>query len=111
MLWQLWLIYGPSYRTMRDVLSSVRWVLTDFGTESSLHEAEDSLCAFYRYLKGEEVPPIQRGLAFLLPNAMLQPGWHHLWDNILKLVVNSLDWAPGWIAGMKAVIQFVQPVA
>ena len=71
-LWGFYLVFGPSIAQMRKALASVRWIVTDFGVESSMGNAYDCLEAFMHWAKGGDAassPPVDE-TAFLFPNAV-----------------------------------------
>ena len=48
LLWALWLIGGPSFEDLRWLLSRVRGMSTDMGTERNIVDQEDMLRHFFR---------------------------------------------------------------
>jgi hypothetical protein len=77
LLWQFFLVIGPTFRTLRSWCNRVRSVCTDFGTERLFAHIRDVLPAFCKFV-GIQVSgePLSR----LFPRALQIPGWHHLWD-------------------------------
>ena len=60
LLWQLWLIYGPSWDRMRAALSRVRGIVSDAGVERLIVDSQDTLDLFFMYMHPLLVPPDQR---------------------------------------------------
>ena len=106
LLWQLWLVGGPALATFLFLLSRIRSITTDMGTESKVID-----------MRGNKVATFLHGLGFkcrrtafptwMLPRAMPIHGWKHLWDNILCRGLSSLPWFPSWLKRLKALISFV----
>ena len=108
LLWQLWLIVGPTFEALRFACSRVRCICSDFGTESHLANLADALPDFWAMI-APKMPP-EPCLAFSFPRALQVPGWKHLWDNILSRTLSSLSWFPGWLEHFKALIYFLRSV-
>eukprot|EP00959_Pyramimonas_sp_CCMP1952_P185176 3872128-Pyramimonas_sp.AAC.3 len=53
-----------------------------------------------------DLPRAVKGESFLFPNAMVFPGWHHMWDNCLKFCLMTIPWVPDFLKLLKAVISF-----
>ena len=107
LLWQLWLFFGPSYDKMRAALLSVRALVLDFGTESGFPDVRDLLPAFFRFI-GAPLPGNYVVQEFLFPRGLLQPGFRHSMDRLIKRTMLSLEWFPTFIDGLKAVVSFVR---
>ena len=107
LLWQLWLFFGPSYQKMRIALLRIRALVLDFGTESGFPNVRDLLPAFCEWI-GVELPNNYVIQPFLFPRALLQPGWRHSVERLIKRTCLALDWFPGFMDGLKAVVSFVR---
>ena len=66
----------------------------------------DILPAFFRLI-GAPLPPRYKTLPFLFPRAILEPGMRHSVDRMIKKGLNSLEWFPSFLDGLKAVNSFV----
>lgn len=108
----LWgfLVCGPSEQQLRYSLSTVRWVLTDFGVESSIASASDCVSAFMHWAQDrspETSPPVAVD-KFLLPNVVFLPGWNHAWANLLQAACESMsDW-PTKLGHMRRLAKFLR---
>ena len=76
LLWQLWLVFGPSFANLKFVVDRVRAVCTDFGTESGIANMPDMLREFFWLLD----PEFDRAPHddFTFGRALQLPGWRHL---------------------------------
>ena len=81
-LYKLWLESG-SIALMRWRLSTVKAIITDFGTESELADTADVLPEFIARLGYEW--KVQR-VRYMFPFAIWSCGWHHMWDHISEWV-------------------------
>ena len=79
LLWQLFLMAGPTYTKMRRILKRVRAMTLDFGTESGMVDVRDILPAFFRFI-GAPLPRNYEVQDHLFPVAILQPGLRHSMD-------------------------------
>ena len=90
LLWQIFLEVGPSYTRMRNFLSMVRVILSDFGVEHLIPNIADILPGFLEVLS---IPyPVYCRHQFLFPNCVPNAGWHHVFDGLVKWGLSSLDW-------------------
>ena len=120
---QTWLEYGPSRAAVREALASVRTVLTDMGAEAGIVDCRDLVDECLGALGPHGAPAgdalalvaYQPGLvardAFLLPNAFHIPGPQHLLNTVLERSLESEPWWHGFQCDLKAVAQWVHPVA
>ena len=99
---------------LRRLLSRVRGVCTDMGTEMSLPEVEgiDLKDFLPRYmldeeLFSEEMPFEGPSDTYFLPAALLSPGVLHITDNMTKEVDASLPFWRDWLGGFKAVTHLI----
>jgi hypothetical protein len=107
LLWQLFLVVGPLYSTMRLCLRRIRGVLTDFGTERKIADYTDLLGDWYEVLDRKFKAPNDLG-EYLLPRALLVPGWRHLFDVVIRRSLCSLDYFPGFVDKLKAIVSFLR---
>lgn len=107
LLWQLWLMFGPSFHKMRAALSRVRSLCLDYGTESGFPDVMDLLPAFFRYI-GAALPENYTILPYLFPRAIMQPGMRHSIDRLIKRTLLSLKWFAEWLDGFKAIVSFIR---
>lgn len=106
LLWQVFLVCGPSYKVLKTFLRRVRAVVTDMGTERKMANFADCLPRFYSALDMGFSPPPSDG--DLLPRALQIPGWKHLWDVVIRRALSSLSYFPSWIDKLKALISFLR---
>jgi hypothetical protein len=103
-LWQLFLIAGPTLAAMRAVCRRIRGVVTDLGTERKLADAADVLPEFMKLI-GHVVRPSEmhewQATAHLFPLAVAIPGWRHAVDVLLQRSLCSQDWFPKVLARLK----------
>eukprot|EP00959_Pyramimonas_sp_CCMP1952_P260773 5452639-Pyramimonas_sp.AAC.1 len=102
LLWQLFLICGPSFAMMRKACNSIRSITTDNGAERLVAKKPDFLKDFLQALgaKGRAFRGAQE-LRRLFPRALVVTGWRHMWDNVLKRALWSLPFFPDWLARVK----------
>ena len=105
LLWQLWLMFGPSYANMRAVLARIRSLTLDFGTEHRMVDSPDILPAFFRMI-GADLPPRYVLQDFLFVRALLQPGMRHSVDRLIKKGCLSQPWFPEFLDCLKAIVSF-----
>ena len=76
LIWMLSLMVGPFTACFLEVLSRIRSITSDLGTERKLAHLAVLAPEFWRFL-GSKAAPIRRG--WLFPNMALQaPGWAHV---------------------------------
>ena len=103
LLWQIWLIAGPSPTTMRWFLSKIITFTTDFGAERLLVDKKDRLITFFRTIGSTaKVTP----LSHTFPMATLIGGWRHIWDTILRRCCCSWMWFPVFLRRLKSCSRF-----
>ena len=109
LLWQLWLVCGPSFSALKFVTERVQAICSDMGTESGIANMVDILPAFFRMIAPgmQTSSPHER----LFGRALQVPGWRHLWDNILRRTLASLPWFASWLDSFKAVVGFLRSVS
>ena len=100
---------------LQRVLSCVRSMCTDMGTEQGLPDVQgielsDVLTSSFLEpeLQAEEAPELAlseddclKGHVF--PQALLCPGILHVCDNMIKEIDSSLSWWPQWLPGSKSI--------
>lgn len=87
-LWSIFLITGP--QGICAFLQDVRSITCDFGTESAVADAKNITDVWARHL-GIPAAVFQGLDSYLFPNAVFLPDWNHLWCNIQKRALESLD--------------------
>ena len=107
LLWQIWLIAGPTQESVQAWLDTVRVIITDWGTEASLEAAPDVVNVFFEFLLTGKVQyhKIVEG-TYLFKRAFVVPGWCHSWDNLTKDACHKLPWWPAWLAQLKSCVRF-----
>ena len=106
-LWQLVLVVGPCYRSLRAVLQRIRSFTTDLGGEFMLRDVNDCLIGFLRSLSAV-VPRSARVEAFLFPHCLAAVGWHHVMDGLLRFGLCQLRWFGGWLELTKAMCRWIR---
>ena len=96
-LWQLFLIIGPSFALLRAACNRVMSITTDSGAERLLSSHRDVLRAFFRGIGGR-LAPTDVAQDLLFPQSLRRTGWRHAWDLLLRKGLSMLDWWPGWLA-------------
>ena len=91
LLFQIWLLVGPSAEKMIRFLSRVRCILTDMGTERLMANMVDCLPELFQLMGAPAQGQPRRTHTFDL--CLQSPGWMHQWDVILK-GFSSLLWFP-----------------
>ena len=85
-LWCCFLEACRDVSLLRFRLGRIRSLTTDWGIESAMCDAKDLLPCFLAGV-GIIVPPYQRPvqtLDWLFPRALWCPGWHNIWDGVIK---------------------------
>ena len=101
LLWMIWLMVGPTYEAVKDYCCRTRFINSDFGTEHKIVDMPDVLIDFFNAI-GVHVPATAvRGL-YLFPHGLLLPGWHHLFDGIIRWGLCTLVWFGGFLMTLKA---------
>ena len=97
LLWQIWLVSGPSLKQLRRFLDSVRSVTTDMGTEMGIADSKCCVEAWYHWAFGgmRGNSPGVDDCKFLFPKAVWIPGWNHLWSNTVMRVCEMIEGWPG----------------
>ena len=106
-LWILFLLFGPSYDRMRRACNSIGGFTSDLGTERNVPGYKDILIPFLRSLK----VPIPRHAArqeFLFPVALLNAGWNHIWDGLIRWGLCSLHWFSHFLRCLKALVKVLR---
>ena len=106
LLWMLALITGPKYENMRAVLKHIRSITTDLGAEFAVRDLPDCLIGFLRSL-GSLTPAAASREEFLFPLCLAAPGWHHLFDGLLRFGLSMLDF-PSFLQCLKALSKWIR---
>ena len=111
LLWQIYLMVGPSFARVRQFCDRVRSFTTDMGVERLMAGMPDCLVEFYEVWLNSQLPVhIDRGRKFLFPRAIEVGGWKHLFDNLIVRGLSSLAWFPGWLDKCKALVSFLRTI-
>lgn len=109
LLWQVFLMVGPSYEVLRFFCRRVRSITTDQGVERFLADFPAALPDFFRLVDPKFKAPQEDGdVDFLFPRALAVPGWMHLWDLLIRRGLEMLSFWPQWLQGLKAIVQFLR---
>ena len=101
------LIIGPEYDTLRTVLRNIRSITSDLGHEFAVRDLPDLLIPFLQDL-GARVPAKKTKERWLLPLCIAAPGWHHLFDGLLRFGLGMLPWFPGFLEKLKALNKWLR---
>lgn len=83
LLWQLFLMTGPSFSNMRKLCTAVRSVTTDLGTERLLSDSASCLPDFFEQTVSAK-PHDDEPSALLFSRCLHVPGFRHMVDNLLQ---------------------------
>ena len=109
LLWQIFLMVGPTFYQVRAFCSRVRSFTTDMGAERLIAGIADFLPDFYELWLNCKCPAgINRDLKSLFPRAIQIGGWKHLFDNLIVRGLSSLFFFPGWLTKTKAVVAWLR---
>ena len=107
LLWMLVLMIGPDYSTLRSVLMRIRALATDLGVAFRIRDSPDFLVPYLRSL-GARLPHFAQPERWLLPNAVSAPGWHHIFDGLLRFGLSNLQWFGEHLALIKALVKWLR---
>ena len=109
LLWQIFLVVGPSGDDMRRWVDSVESITTDWGTESGIVNAPDVIPWFLATVLGKAPPEIDKH-SRLFRKALWLPGWNHLMSNAMKAALNTLRTWPGVLQKLRVFTKFFRNV-
>lgn len=113
------LVETQSVEHLTDVMSRVRAVCVDMGTEMGV---ADIACQSREYLPpwmaepGLEadcdIVPLQQTTttsadSFMMPQALLSPGMAHIFNNLVLDVDTALPWYPKWLEGFRCLVHLL----
>ena len=108
MLWCVGLEVGLRSEPLKQWCDTVRSITTDFGQESGLANYHDVVDAFTAKIRSWDAPmPVSDKLSSLFSRAIMVPGWHHLFDNLLKDATKQLPFWPRFLEKLKGLVKFV----
>jgi hypothetical protein len=99
LLWQIFLVVGPCFHSMRAFCNKVIGICTDMGVERNIAIAVDMLPDFFWFIGAGDYSAFAQTRLF--PNAVQLNGWRHLWDTVLHRGLLVLRWFPSWLDGFK----------
>jgi hypothetical protein len=106
-LWSMYLIIGPWAEGLRLVLSMIKSITTDMGTELGFVDVPDFVDAFLQRLRGRPMDALKVDSATrLFPNALRMAGWSHMFGNLMKHAALSLAEWPRILTGLRALCRF-----
>jgi hypothetical protein len=104
-LWQIFLMCGPTWIAVKRACRRVRAIITDLGAERKICEQPDLTRHFFQLLgftpRPCELAEEPEG-AWLFPLAVQVPGWRHAVDLLLQRGLSSMRFFPQWLAKLKA---------
>lgn len=107
LLWQCYLLIGPSLDVFRWFLMRVKAITTDFGTERKLARFRDMLPDFGWLIKHVGWTRAHRE-RWMFPYCIQVPGWKHQFDLFIRRGLGDLSFFPGWLAKLKAIVSFLR---
>lgn len=107
-LWQSFLMVGPTVGMMRAWCSRVRAVTTDQGVERFIVNCKDILDLFYQVVDPAYPKAKITVEEWLFPRALTIPGWMHMWDIVIRRGLCQLRTFPSWVEGLKAIVSFLR---
>ena len=105
LLWMIWLLVGPTFEACRAFCGRVRFITSDYGTEHKMIDVADCLIDFFKFI-GKSIPKTAKALQHLFPMGCIIPGWHHLFDGVIRWGLFTLPWFPHFLLILKAYIKF-----
>jgi hypothetical protein len=92
LLWMIWLMVGPSFRAVRAFCDRVTFIVSDYGSEHKIPDLPDLLPDFFQKI-GVDIPAPIADIRqkFLFPQGLLLPGWHHVFDGLVRWGLFTLD--------------------
>ena len=106
-LWVLQLMIGPRYDRLKETLGRVISITTDLGTEFGIRDLSDCLHDFMISI-GASVPRALKPSRWLFPLGLSCPGWHHIWDGLLRYCLCRLKWFGGFLDVVKALANWLR---
>lgn len=107
LLWQIFLLVGPSFDMVRRMCGRVRGIVTDMGVERKICDMPDVVAEMFELLcpgfKAASNP-----IEFLWPRAVQVPGWKHQVDLLIRQGLNSMKFFPLWLKRLKALNSFLR---
>lgn len=108
LLWQLFLMCGPTFEDMASFCRAVRSVTTDLGTERLLSDSPACLEPFFEKLDLGAPQPAGDSSPFLFSRCLFMPGFRHVMDNVLQKGLCSMQGFPGFLQKLKSVVRFLR---
>lgn len=108
LLWQIFLLTGPTFFLVRLFCSRVRSITTDQGVERLLADYPQVLPEFFQIVDPACTPGDLELGRHLFPRALVMPGWQHMWDLMIRKGLSGTRFFPGWIVGLKAIVSFLR---
>jgi len=109
LMWQIYLIVGPSADLLKYFCSRVASITTDMGVEHKIANMPGLWGEFW--LLFEPSKQLRDGEGdddWLFPNCLHCPGWNHTFDLVLRTGLCSLAFFPSFLEKFKAVIAFLR---
>ena len=97
LLWQVFLVAGPSKHSIRMFCNRVRSLTTDMGTERLLAVHHDVLDMFMQVIHRRPVTAQPDFARSMFPRAVQAPGWQHMIDTWIQRGLSSQRWFPTWL--------------
>lgn len=109
LLWQAFLLTGPSFASLKDFCGAVRSVTADLGTERLLADCGSCLGHFFKAMfpnepsEEEDAPGMS-----LFEYALFAPGFRHMVDNWLQRGLSSMTHFPAFLVKLKSLVKFLR---
>ena len=107
LLWQCFLLVGPSFGRLLALTEAVLSFTVDLGTERMIPTIEDLLPLFCSHV-GIPTPAVLPKRSRTFPWAVLAAGWHHIFDGLLQRGLHSCCWFPAFLAEVKVIVSFMR---
>lgn len=107
-LWQAFLMVGPTVESLSQFCGAVRSLTTDLGTERLLADSRHCLARFMQCLSAgvqEERPPQNM---MLFAKCLHMPGFRHMVDNVIQRGLSSLVEFPSFLTKLKSIVKFLR---
>jgi hypothetical protein len=108
-MWSLYLMVGASLPTLEWVLTMIRSITTDMGTELGLTDCPSILAAFMLWLGGAPVLTLKAAIdnsTRMFRRALKIPGWSHLFGNAMSYASKCIDIWPKLLDAIRALCRF-----
>eukprot|EP00959_Pyramimonas_sp_CCMP1952_P084757 1772475-Pyramimonas_sp.AAC.1 len=103
--WTVWLVCGPSIRSMEAFFNDVRSFTADFGVESGLADVANVLDDFACKV-GQRCSPSWQTFDYMFPHCVFIVDWDHLLDAILRNTLKDVEVWPKILGQLQTLCAF-----